>query len=179
MPNYLNGRIYRVFCEDGEPCDEYIGSTVRTLSQRMAKHRSDYKNGLKYTSCILFKKYGVENCKIELIEDYPCERREQLEKREGEIQRQRACVNKQIAGRTKKQYRQDNKAKIVEKHKIYNEKNKQQIAAKEKIYREQNKDKIAARKKIYYQNNREKILERQKEYNLKKKQATLENIDII
>jgi hypothetical protein len=28
-------------------------------------------------------KYGIENCKIELVEAYPCENKEELRKREG------------------------------------------------------------------------------------------------
>ena len=32
----------------------------------------------------LFEEFGVENCKIVLIEEYPCQNRKQLEKRDGE-----------------------------------------------------------------------------------------------
>ena len=45
MVNYSNGKIYKIepICEHNED-DIYIGSTTKQyLSQRMDKHRSDYK----------------------------------------------------------------------------------------------------------------------------------------
>jgi hypothetical protein len=44
----------------------------------MARHRSDYKrflnSGKKFISSYdLFNEYGVENCKIELIEYFKCD----------------------------------------------------------------------------------------------------------
>jgi len=52
---------------------------------------------------------------IELIENFPCENKEQLNKREGEIIRSMDCVNKRIAGRTMPEYRKDTKDRILEK----------------------------------------------------------------
>jgi hypothetical protein len=115
-----------VYCGD----DEYIGSTTRPLSERMSKHRTAFKGGgIGRCSSIktLFDKHGIENCKIELIEDYPCERKEQLDKREGEIQRERTCVNMKIAGRTKAEYYLDNKEELNGKMKQYQLENKDRI----------------------------------------------------
>ena len=57
-----------------------------------------------------------------MYENYPCENKEQLNKREGEIIREIGTVNKQIAGRTYKEYYEDN----------YYEKNKEKIAEQRK-----------------------------------------------
>jgi hypothetical protein len=58
---------------------------------------------------------------IELIENYPCNSREELCKREGELIREfkNNIVNKCIAGRTEKEYKIDNKDKIKEQHNEY------------------------------------------------------------
>jgi len=85
--DYSNGRIYFVepIC-DHEENEVYYGSTLQKLCKRMDKHRSDYKrwkNGKKNKiMCFeLFEKYGVESCKIFLVELYPCTSREELEGR--------------------------------------------------------------------------------------------------
>ena len=63
---------------------------------------------------------------IELFEDFQTERKEQLNKREGEIIREIGTLNKNIAGRTnkeyKKEYEKNNKDK-KEHDKEYNQKN--------------------------------------------------------
>jgi hypothetical protein len=176
MPDYSKAKIYRIYCGN----DEYIGSTTRPLSERMAKHRTEYKKGnMAITSRIVFDKHGVENCKIELIEDFPCERREQLDKREGEIQRERLCVNKYVAGRTtteyylenrevlidiQKQYRERNKDNVDEYHRQHYLDNKDIYIENAKKYREQNKDKVAEYRAKYREKNKDKIAEYQRQY---------------
>lgn len=79
MPNYNNGKIYKIVGGN----DTYIGSTTAPLSQRMAQHRYVYKNDLKNISVhSIFKKYGLGNCSIELLEKYPCKNKKELEQRE-------------------------------------------------------------------------------------------------
>eukprot|EP00966_Prymnesium_polylepis_P323553 7379732-Prymnesium_polylepis.1 len=95
--------------------------------------------------------------KIELIEEYPCSNRMELNRREGEWIRNTKCVNKAIAGRTAKEYYEDNQDKI----KDYREENKEQINAKKKEYREKSKEKIKEASKNYYAANKDK----KKEYN--------------
>ena len=103
---YQNGKIYKIVDIGYNNC--YIGSTCESLSQRMARHRCDFQRwqlgrGTFRASCVLFQKFGVENCKIELIEKYPCNSKEELEAREGKHQQNNDCINKHIAGRTKHQ----------------------------------------------------------------------------
>jgi hypothetical protein len=48
---------------------------------------------------------------------YPCENKEQLNKREGEISREIGTVNKTVTGRTHKEYYETNKGKLLDKMK--------------------------------------------------------------
>ena len=87
-------------------------TTTEKLSQRMARHRRDYKSYLNNTnpqkhypnSMKSFDEFGVENRKIVLIEEYPCQNRKQPEKKEGEyIENDKNCLSKCIVGRTRKE----------------------------------------------------------------------------
>jgi hypothetical protein len=161
--DFANGKIYKIepIC-DHEVEEIYYGSTTQLLSKRMGDHRTKYKawKENKYNKIMvynIFDKYGVENCKIYLVEDYPCERREQLERREGEIIKANRCANKIVVGRTKKEYRKDNKDMIYERNKTYNEKNKTKIAENKKHYYEENKDEFSEKSKKYRENNKDII----------------------
>ena len=75
----------------------------------MTKHRDKYKSFLKghygfTTSFSLFNEFGCENCKIELLELFPCNTKAELEAREGHHIRNTECVNRIQCGRTSKQY---------------------------------------------------------------------------
>jgi hypothetical protein len=142
---YTNSKIYKI--TDITYTESYYGSTTQALSKRFGKHRSDYNiyksSGRRfYTSFILFDKYGLENCKIELVEDYECKTKEELHKREGYWIKNNPCVNKTIAGRTNKEWIEDNKERYNEQKKIYIQENKDKFDRYHKDYREANKDKI-------------------------------------
>jgi hypothetical protein len=77
---------------------------------------------------------------IELIEDYPCENREKLNRREGEIMRGRECVNRMIAGRTDKEWREANREALLAQQKIYREANREAVLAYHKIYDTANRE---------------------------------------
>ena len=102
---------------------------------------------------------GLERFRIDMIEDYPCNDEYKLAQREGFHIRQLGTLNKQIAGRTDKQYFIDNKINILSKQK--------------KNY-EQNKDSYKVHQKEYYNDNKEKILKYHKEYDEKNKQKIQE-----
>ena len=76
MNRYEKGKIYKITDVGYNKC--YIGSTVETLSRRISRHRTGYRRLLEgkkegnNTSYSLFEEFGMENCKIELIENYPC-----------------------------------------------------------------------------------------------------------
>ena len=114
MVNYQNGQIYKIVDVGYNKC--YIGSTCENLKKRFQRHKEkyiDYKKGKTrckfYTSFSLFDEFGIDNCKIEWVEDYCCKNRKELEKREGQHQKKTDCVNKYIAGRTYQEWAEDNK----------------------------------------------------------------------
>tara|TARA_R110001592_G_scaffold343747_1_gene634558 strand:+ start:610 stop:1233 length:624 start_codon:yes stop_codon:yes gene_type:complete len=143
MPDYQKGQIYKLWSPQGNDNEIYIGSTVQPLYKRKNTHKAS----MKCSSKILFEKY--DDIRIELIEYFPCNNKQELGKKEGFHIRNNDCINKNIAGRTKKEYIQDNKEKIKE----YRNNNKEEKQEYDKEYRENNKDKM----KEYYQDNKEKI----------------------
>jgi hypothetical protein len=63
-----------------------------------------------------------------------------------------------------KQYYENNKDKILECNRQYRQNNKEKIAELNKQYYENNKDKIAELNKQYRQNNKDKILKQKRQY---------------
>ena len=161
--DYANGRIYKIepICEHDEN-EVYYGSTCQILCKRMDSHRNNYKcwlNGKRYktSSFELFEKYGVENCKIYLVELYPCETKEELFAREGYYIKTNMCVNKYVAGRTLQQYKIDLRDELNEKLKKYVLENKEKIQEYKNKYRRNNKEFIAELNSIYRDNNKDKL----------------------
>ncbi len=163
MPDYNLGKIYTVRCTNDLNLI-YVGSTVQPLYKRFQAHKDKFhKETDRDFNMQLYKvmrELGSEYFYIELYENFPCNNKEELNKREGEVIRSIGTLNKRIEGRTREQYKIDNADKIREQKKIH-----------DKIYREENPDKI----KNYYQENKEKILERQKEYFINNHNQILEN----
>ena len=177
MVNYQNGKIYTVRCRTDDTLI-YVGSTAEErLSARWGRHKTQKKVSLfEYV-----KEYfngDWSDWYIELYQLYPCNSKMELEKREGEIQREIATINKCIAGRTHKEYLEWynplNKDKIKKYKNEYYENNKDKILEKTKKYYENNKEKINEKTKEYYENNKDKINEKSKEYNEKNKEHILE-----
>lgn len=155
MPNYQNGKIYCIRSHQIE--EVYVGSTTQPLSVRIGEHRRTYKgyiNG-KRTYLSVFEMMKYADCYIELVEDFPCNSKEQLCGREGHFIREMNSVNKKIEGRTKAEWRVDNREKILADQKEYNRKNKK----KRSEYYQENKDMIRHTKRKYVENNREHVAE--------------------
>jgi group I intron endonuclease len=162
--DYSKGLIYAIYCSLNE--DFYIGSTTN-LNNRWYEHKkSIHKNKLTklYQS---MKEYGVDNFKIELIEYYPCNSKKELERREGEIQRERKPnLNMNIACRTIKEWREDNIDKIQSKQKQYYKDNIETIKIMKQKYQKENEQYIKQKKKEYYQENKDKKIQKAKTYYL-------------
>ena len=111
----------------------YVGSTIQQLSVRIGEHKCKNKNE-KYNKTLMYKTINNNwnDWYIELYEEYPCENKEQLNKREGEVIREIGTLNILVTGRTRKEYREDNKEKIADNMKVYYEDNKDDIAIKHK-----------------------------------------------
>ena len=106
MVNYNNAKIYKIYSlvEGADEGDVYYGSTVKPVSARYSNHVTVYRKGVaKCNSRLLFEKYGVENCRAELVQLCPCNTKEELNKFEGGYIRNNKCVNRCIAGRTRQE----------------------------------------------------------------------------
>ena len=146
MPNYQNGKIYTIRCKTDDNLI-YVGSTTQRLCSRLSGHKADSsKTHLEYIqNHSLYSIIGDwGNWYIELYENFPCETREELNKREGEIIRLIGTLNKLIPGRTQKEYQDNNK----DYSKQYYEQNKDYYKDYSKQYYEQNKDKIEEKYKL-------------------------------
>ena len=166
MNRYENGKIYKIVDVGYNKC--YIGSTCESLSQRMARHREKYqqylRTGKKHTNIVLlFDEFGVENCKIELIENYPSDSKSILQKQEGHHIRNTDCVNKKMEGRTRKEYQEDNKERISERGKEWYENNKEYCAERARLKRELFNEEVNEQSRKSYYRNRDTISERRKE----------------
>tara|TARA_R110000823_G_scaffold177420_1_gene309971 strand:+ start:110 stop:679 length:570 start_codon:yes stop_codon:yes gene_type:complete len=152
MLDYNNGKIYKIINSENEVI--YIGSTVDKLCKRYSTH--EHK--------------AIGN-KIILIENCPCNSREELVKKEQEIIEQYDNLlnkfrayrseedNTEDRKKTRKKYRDKNKEKLSEKAKVDYEENKDKYHKKYKKHYEKNKDKISEKVKKYKEKNKEKISE--------------------
>ena len=157
MPDYQKGKIYKLWSPQGTDEEVYYGSSCDELRFRKRSHKCK-ANGCN--SKILFEKY--DDVRIELIEDYPCNNKAELIKREGEYIRENKCLNKIIPDRTKKEYSRE--------HYI---KNKKEIAEYQLKNKEKNKEKVAEKMREYQLKNKEKLKEYYREYYRKKKEEAL------
>lgn len=179
MPDYSKGKIYTIRCRIDDTLI-YVGSTIQPLYKRLASHKVDSrseknKNMLIYTTI----NNDWENWYIELYENYPCSCKEELCKREGDIIRLISNLNVRIAGRTQKEWYEDNKEKVAEKAKIYNEATKEYSKEKHAEWYENNKEKVLERVKEWAENNKEKVAEYKRQYKQRKKQEKQEINNIV
>jgi len=104
---------------------------------------------------------------IELYEDFSCDNKEQLCKREGEFIREIVTLNKQIAGRTAKEWGEDSPDKKRASCKKYPENHREERLEYKKEYKEKRKEKIAAYRADYWLNvevnNKDEINRKQRE----------------
>ena len=181
--DYSKGKIYCIKVNTEEEYLPYVGSTTKQyLSQRIEKHRGNYKQWKKgkgnfISSYILFDKYGVENCYIELLELYPCKCSEELRKKERFWFDKMNCCNKLKPFISKEENVEYDKIRKIEYNKLNPEKSKEyyvthkeEILEKAKIYYETHKEQITEKDKIYYDKHKELILEKKKEYHQKNKE---------
>jgi hypothetical protein len=91
LNKYQNGKIYTI----RSPYTEfyYIGSTCQPLSKRFYEHRINYDRYFKKYGSYPRKKHWITSfhifqqgeCYIELLENYACNNRDELIRREGEL----------------------------------------------------------------------------------------------
>lgn len=169
------GKIYMLKCSDGY---YYIGSTSKTLNDRLSAHKYSSRNQ-KTKLYNHINKLGWENVSISLIEEINIRDNTDLLKKEIEhiknnysekclnsdniYSKEQVKENKLLSNR---KYYKNKKNIIKEKNKEYKINNKEFIKEINKNYRDNNIDKI----KEYFENNKDKINIKKKEYLEKNKE---------
>jgi hypothetical protein len=156
---YQRGMIYTIknITDDTKI---YVGSTMNNLSKRFYTHKSDCKSGKRISLYSYIENNDWSNWYIEWYEDFPCNSKKELNRREGQVIREIGTINKQIAGRTVNEYREDN----VDKIKKYYKENIDKIKEQKKKYYKKNIDIIKEKVKKYRKENIDKVKEKQKKY---------------
>lgn len=126
-------------------CDDiYIGSTTLSLCARLGEHKRQYRfytegkgTASRFKGCRSREILKYEDAYIELIEEFPCDTKEQLLKREGEIIRDTFnCVNRCVSGQTMNEWRDVNKEYIKSYQHEYDMKRSESKKEYNKIYRQ-------------------------------------------
>jgi hypothetical protein len=170
MPLFDNSVIYKLVHKDDQDNEMiYIGSTTNFRGRKYG-HKNSCCNENKKDYNIGLYQYIRENgewdeWEMVTIETYPCESKRDLEIRERYwIEKFKSKLNKRIPTRNKKEYREDNKEQLSEKHKNYYEENKEQICEKSRKYHNENKEQLSEKHKKYYEENKEYFKENRKNY---------------
>jgi len=126
MANYKNGKIYKLICDKTDKI--YIGSTINELNIRLIGHKSG-------KDCSSKKLFELGDVKIELIKNYSCNSKKELEEEEKKYIRENECINKYIPNRTQEEWREDNKQKLKKYQQEYRK--KEYETKKEEILKKQ------------------------------------------
>jgi len=128
---YQNGKIYKLTCDD--PTMVYYGSTIKTLERRLSLHKTPSNKTVSRHM------RDIGGLQIELIEDYPCNSKKELEQREQYFIDNNECINYYSAFVTDEQRLQRHKECV----KTYHAENKEKRKEYHKAYREANREKVA------------------------------------
>lgn len=115
--NLRTGFIYQIY----SPATPYfyIGSTFLPINRRFANHKSTYKSGRR-PNLTANKILKHEDVQIKIVKEVNCQDDVDLRKAEGEEIKanEKLTVNKVIAGRSPKEYLEDNKCLILAQKKV-------------------------------------------------------------
>ena len=150
MPNYELGKIYKII--DNTNGNIYVGSTSEpTLARRLCKHKASYNcwlnPNIKQGKMRSFDIIKNGDFKIILLEDWPCQSKDQLCAREQFWMDQLVCINKNNAVHDsveyQKQYQKNNREKLnkASQNWVKNNKDKRAEIIKKYNSKEENKKK--------------------------------------
>jgi|TARA_R110000796_G_scaffold227323_1_gene344067 hypothetical protein len=105
---YSRGKIYKIV--DNTNGNIYIGSTIQDLNERLRLHKKD-------KTCISRNIINGGDYKMEIIKNYPCNSKYELEEEEKKYILETECINITIPHRTRKEWNKDNKEEISKKRK--------------------------------------------------------------
>ena len=140
MADYSKGKIYKIFNTIDD--DIYVGSTVETLQKRFTRHKccSTKQKTRHFRIYQKMNDIGFDNFCIQLLEEYPCRDKTELNAREGHWIRQIGTLNTKIQGRTRQEWKDGIKDITKEKAHTYYTMNKEKMNKASKINYENNKD---------------------------------------
>jgi hypothetical protein len=153
--DYQKSKIYKLECEDG--C-YYYGATSGSLEMRLCGHKmASTKQPYRVYKHI--NGIGWDKVKITLVEEYPCDSKKELNKRESEFiyeaRKDEKCLNTILSFATEEQ-RQEKRDKYFETYvrRVTDKriKYKHDYGIK---YREQKGDELKQKKSEYYYTNKE------------------------
>jgi Fe-S-cluster containining protein len=130
MPDYKQAKIYKMCGGD----KTYIGHTTQTLGRRFSKHKNE-----KMKSCLEI--LSSPDCRIELVEEYPCNSFEEITEREQYWIELYKSTNLQRSKATEEQKR--------EKYEQWIKSNPEKIKGYFDKYRKKNQDKITEKAKVW------------------------------
>tara|TARA_R110000782_G_C14526324_1_gene381754 strand:+ start:75 stop:566 length:492 start_codon:yes stop_codon:yes gene_type:complete len=151
--DYSKSIIYKLCCKNPTIEEIYIGSTTN-MRKRKSNHKTDCHNENTFYKKYNCYKYefirnngGFENWDMIMIEEYNCNSKRELEKRERYwidelkpvLNSIKSFTTKEEQKKCRKEYCETNKKKIKETTKQYKEKNKETLKNKNKEYREKKK----------------------------------------
>ena len=155
MPDYNKSVIYKIY--DNTNSNVYYGSTCNVLKTRMSQHKCAAKSK---GDCVSKQIILNGNYSYSAVENYPCNSRQELHTRERYWIENFDCINKQVPGRTIKEWQQDNKEKLKKQKAEWQQDNKEKLKKRQKEYRTMNKTKLKQYRTEYITKNKEQIKKR-------------------
>jgi hypothetical protein len=140
MVDYQQAKIYKIVIGQ----EIYVGSTTKKwLRQRKQSHigHSKWANLQNHPLYSLVNSLPTQwkGINLELIESYPCKSKDQLYAKEAEWIRKIGTLNSRIPGRTKEDYRTENREALLAKDRERNAQRKEAVSIMKKRYYEANK----------------------------------------
>jgi len=161
--NYADGKVYKIVGpEDLDDGLRYVGSTTKKyLSQRFCKHVADYKQWKisitkkrYFASFDVFEMYGVDNCKIILLETCNVVNKDELRAKEQYHIKSQKCVNKHNALTTPEELKEKGRQNSIKFHALnpnYKTENKDRFRQARDKYQLNNPEKVKAHDKAKYE----------------------------
>lgn len=148
---YENAKIYKI-TSFSKPELVYYGSTCQSLKRRLRQHKTEMKIGKKEMASKQILE--LDDAYIVLVEEYPCQTKEDLFKREAEYISNNICVNKTMPYVSPEQQKENMKKYLEQNKEIIRQKDQ----ARHKIWYQKSKEKVAEK----YQKNKLQIQEKAK-----------------
>ena len=161
---YSRGKIYKII--SNQTNEVYYGSTIeKYITNRLSGHKRNYRMWLKgkgrYTTSFELVKY--DDCKIILVESYPCNTIYDLTSKEQYYLDNNNCINKNKAptGLCRSEYNKQrydtNRDELIKQSQQYYVNNREMRLKCRKDHYQKHKDENKAYNKQYYDANIEKM----------------------